>query len=281
MLSMRTATLAVALSSASVIAGANAATNPPASSGTAALPTVRTNAASSLPAPMAVPAPDYRIRPGDELALSVYGETEISRPQLFVDAGGRLTVGMIGEVVVAGQTADQAGQAIAVRLRQYVRNPVVTLAVLKAAPVSVTVLGNVAKPSKYLLDPSSRLIDAIGAAQGVPGDTSLPMPDAEISSPNGAKTTVSLERLLRDKNDISLNIPLTDGMTIYVPMPTLNIFIEGAVQRPGVVGIYPGDRLSVALARAGLGGNSEPDLNRITVRRIGTDGQAIVQTVNL
>jgi polysaccharide export outer membrane protein len=222
---------------------------------------------------------DYHIRVGDELAITVYGEKDLSN-SVTVLPGGKIVLPLVGDIVIAGQTPDQASRSVASALQRYVRGPVVTIAVTKQALVAVLVLGNVVKPEKYLLDPQSRLTDAIAAAQGL-GPTDGDYPDARIATATGPFTNISLQRLLRD-GDTSLNIPLTDGMTVYIPSPQVfNIVVEGAVSHPGDVAIHQGDRLSVALARAGAGNDSRSDLNRVMVRRIGTDGKPSQVTVNL
>ncbi len=257
---------------------------------------VRVEAAVPLVAPTVVPigplAPqssttrggsivpgDYRIRVGDELAVTIYGEKDLSN-QVSVLPGGTIVLPLVGQIPVGGQTPDQASKTVATSLRRYLRDPVVTIAVAKEAPLVVLVLGDVVKPDKYSLDPQSHLIDAIAAAGGL-GPTNGDYPDARVATAGGKVTNYSLQKLFRD-GDMALNVPLTDNMTVYIPSPeTFNIVVEGAVQHPGDVQLHAGDRLSIALARAGFDQATNPDLNRVQIRRIGPDGKPQQTVVNM
>ena len=82
--------------------------------------------------------------------------------------------------------------------------------------------------------------------------------------------------------DLADNVAVSNGMTVYVTSPlTFNIEVYGAVDHPGDVTMQEGDRLVAAIARAGNSSNSKADLNRITLQRIGPDGKAQTQTINL
>jgi polysaccharide export outer membrane protein len=156
----------------------------------------------------------------------------------------------------------------------------VTVAVAQVGPVDVLVLGNVKLPGKYSLQPESRLTDAIAAAGGL-GPTDGDLPNARLQSPGGTVKEVSLQGLLHEGN-VSLNLPVENEMTVYVPSPlTLNVQIFGAVDHPGDVLLHQGDRVLAAIARAGTNPGLNPDLNRVVVRRTGPDGKSIVQTVNI
>jgi polysaccharide export outer membrane protein len=223
---------------------------------------------------------DYLIRPGDTLSVSVYNEATLTQPALRVLPGGTIAMPLAGDVHVAGLTPGQASNAVAKALGKYLKNPSVTVAVAIVGPVEVLVLGNVKLPGKYVMQPESRLTDALAAAGGL-GPTDGDLPTARLQSSGGVVNDVSLQKLLHD-GDVSLNLPLTNEMTVYVPsLNTLNIQIFGAVDHPGDVILHQGDRVLTALARAGTSPNLNPDLNRVTVRHVGADGKPETQTVNV
>lgn len=228
----------------------------------------------------AAPAPDYHIRVGDTVSVIVYGEVALSQPTLRVLPGGAVSMPLAGDVIIAGMTPTDASSAIARTLSRYLRSPKVTVAVIAAATVDVLVLGNVKNPGKYPLQPESRLTDALAVAGGLgPVDGQLPM--ARMQSAEGTVTDVSLQKLLQ-QGDITVNLPVTNGMTIYVTAPlTMNIQIFGAVDHPGDIALHEGDRLLMAIARAGTSPSLNPDLNRITLRRLQDDGTIKTQSINL
>ncbi|MDQ2735253.1 MAG: hypothetical protein M3Y55_09760, partial [Pseudomonadota bacterium] len=106
-------------------------------------------------------------------------------------------------------------------------------------------------------------------------------PTARIASQNGQAQAVSLDQLLRAGNT-SLDVPLQDQTVVYVPGPvTFNIEVSGAVDHPGELQLNEGDRLSMAIAKAGNSTNTNGDLNNVTVTRVQSDGRTQATTVNL
>ncbi|MDQ2735909.1 MAG: polysaccharide export protein [Pseudomonadota bacterium] len=232
---------------------------------------------AALPA-RALPT-DYRIRPGDIIDVTVYGEPTLTQPQLKVLPGGTIVEPLVGSVQVGGLTTSQAGTAVARSLNHYLRHPRVTVAVSAVGPVDVYVMGNVKTPGKYTLQPDSRLMDALAAAGGL-GATNGDLPEARVSV-DGNVRNVSLEQLLH-RGDLSLNERVAPEMAVYVVSPnTFNVQVFGAVDKAGDVSMQEGDRLIQAIARAGEGANSNADLNHVQLRRAGPDGKVMSQTINL
>jgi polysaccharide export outer membrane protein len=224
---------------------------------------------------------DYRLRQGDEVTLTVFGEPALTPPTpLRIMQGGAVTVPLVGNVPIGGLTTRQASHAIATRLRHYLRAPQVTVAIYSVGPIDALVLGNVRTPGKYTLPPPARLTDVIAAAGGL-GPTDGDFPDARVQSPDGTVTNVSLQKLLHD-GDASLNVPVVSGATVYVPSPNIfNVRVLGAVDKPGDVALHDGDDLAMAIARAGTSSQQYVDLNHVSVTRVGPDGKAEVHTINL
>ena len=221
----------------------------------------------------------YQIRPGDLISVSVYNEPSLSQAGVRVLPGGLIQEPLAGPVRVSGLTPVQAGAAVGRALRKYLRNPSVTVAVAAVAPVDVYVLGNVKTPGKYQLQPDSRLMDALAAAGGL-GPTDGDLPDARLDTGNGVQT-VSLQKLLH-QGDLTLNTPIRNQMTVYVPSPTVfNVFVAGAVDHGGEIPMHEGDRLVNAIARAGTSTGANADLNHVVVSHRTESGIVTKQTVNM
>lgn len=247
--------------------------------GTSAAPT---QTAPQLPRDMGPQVgSDYRLRPGDEVTLTVYGETSLSPTQpLRVLPGGAIAVPLVGEVLVGGKTPGEASDMVARKLQRYLKSPRVTVAVFNVAPVESLVLGNVKTPGKYTLLPPARLTDVIAAAGGL-GPTDGDLPEARIQTAAGTITSVSLQKLLHD-GDLTQNVPIQPGDEVYVPSPNLfAVHVIGAVDKPGDVQLHDGDDLAMAVARAGTSATSNPDLNRITVTRTDAAGKSTITNINL
>ncbi len=223
---------------------------------------------------------DYKIRPGDELTMTVYGEPTLSPQQpLRVLPGGAVEIPLLGEVIVGGKTPADASDIVAQKLKRYLRQPRVTMSIFSVAPVEALVLGNVKTPGKYVLNPPVRLTDVLAAAGGL-GPTDGDLPDARIETASGSVRSISLQKLLHD-GDVSLNMPIVPGDEVYVPAPaTFDIQVIGAVQKPGDVVLHDGDNLAMAVARAGTSADQNPDLNRVAVSRT-KDGKTTTRTINL
>jgi polysaccharide biosynthesis/export protein len=251
---MKILVLALACSFASCVSPAFAQTNAPASARTV-------------------------IHPGDMLNVQVFGDTTLSQ-NVMVLADGTVDYTLIGRVPVGGRTPSEAASALSNRLLRYVRHPVVTVSIATLGQPSVLVLGDVKNPGKYSLRSDGRLTDAIAAAGGLAEENGS-LPDARVSDSAGQVSTVSLQQLLR-QGQTALDKPLGEGSVVYVPGAThFTVDVSGAVDHPGDVQVSDGDRLSVAIAKAGNSANAQSDLNHIKLIRVNAAGAETTQDVNL
>lgn len=221
---------------------------------------------------------DYRIHPGDQLSVTVYGEPTLTQTTMVLP-DSTIAYPMVGRVSLANLTPVQASEEIRKAFSKYLRNPIVSVAVATEGQLTVMVLGNVKTPGKYTLPYRSHTTDAIAAAGGL-GITNGDLPIARVSDINGVHD-LSLQRILRG-GDMTLDLPLADNSVVYVPSPvTFNIEVIGAVDRPGELMLSEGDRLSTAIAKAGNSAAAGADLNGIRVTRNLGDGQTRVYDINL
>jgi polysaccharide export outer membrane protein len=226
-------------------------------------------------------AASYRIRQGDEVTVTIFGEPMLTpAAPVRVLQGGAISLTLVGDVLVAGKTTVQAGRAVEVALRRYVRDPHVVVAVYSVAPVAALVLGNVKAPGKYALPPPAHLGDVLAAAGGL-GPIDGDFPDARIVRADGAVQAVSLQKLLHD-GDTTQNVEVESGDSVYVPAPeTFTVQVLGAVDKPGAVEVHKGDDIAMAVARAGASTNSNPDLNHVQVTRRDASGGQTRMMANL
>lgn len=127
--------------------------------------------ATVLPAPDSPIAPvdvaPYRIVPGDEVTVSVFGASELERTAT-VDAAGNFSLPLAGTVAAAGKTPEEFSSEIETRLRgRYVKNPRVAVNVKQATNQrTVTVDGEVQQPGIYPVTSRMTLQQAIATARG-------------------------------------------------------------------------------------------------------------------
>jgi polysaccharide export outer membrane protein len=235
-------------------------------------------AADAAPAQSAASDPSYRINPGDQLNVQVFGEPTLTQTVTVLD-DGTIQYPLIGRVEVGGNTPTQAAATITKSLEEYVKHPIVTVGVAQMGQNDVLVLGDVKTPGRYVVRSGAHLSDAIAAAGGL-GPTNGNYPDARVTEPGGQTAVISLQQLLVNGQS-KLNVPLSNNAIVYVegPLP-IRVEVLGAVDHPGYYEVHQGDRLSAAIAQAGTSANSKADLNHVFITRQ-VDGKSEKQEINM
>lgn len=107
------------------------------------------------------------VGPLDTIAVDVFNIPELTR-EVQVDAGGRISMPLIGTVEAGGKTSSELARAIEVALRaHYVRNPEVTINIRNSVSQVVTVDGQVVEPGLYPVTNQMTLLRAIASAKGM------------------------------------------------------------------------------------------------------------------
>jgi polysaccharide biosynthesis/export protein len=120
------------------------------------------NAYAAAPAP-ARDAP-YHLDAGDKLRVVVYGQEGLTNTYA-IDAGGSITMPLIGAVAARGKTPAGLAADIAARLRNgYIREPSVAVEVETYRPFFI--LGEVAAPGQYPYVPNMSVESAVAIAGG-------------------------------------------------------------------------------------------------------------------
>ncbi len=142
----------------------------------------------------------YKIHPGDVLDLQIYGlyATNQHHPVMRrVDVSGHLRVPELGNILVAGLTAQGAQELISKELGKIMTHPSVQLEVVDQTAMTYTVYGGLTRWGLFTLqNPDLRLVDALALAGGVPQSTrdiyiirQLEISDAVIPSWNRMNKT--------------------------------------------------------------------------------------------
>jgi len=125
---------------------------------------------SALPPPdqtgMAVDLANYQIGPLDVIRVEVFGAPELTR-EAEVDGAGNFSLPLAGPVIAAGRTPAELSAIIAEQLRaRYLKNPQVSVNIIKAQSKMFTVDGAVRQPGNYPLAGKITLQQAIATARG-------------------------------------------------------------------------------------------------------------------
>ena len=114
----------------------------------------------------AVSQSDYIIGVGDALNVLVWDQEKMSA-RVRVRSDGRVSLPFLDDVPVAGMTPVALARSLEGKLKQFIVTPQVTVVVEEAKPLSVSVLGQVAQPGLYNLDPGAGVAQALAAAGGL------------------------------------------------------------------------------------------------------------------
>ena len=122
--------------------------------------------AQNVAVPVASMAADYRIGPSDLLEIEVL-DVENMKRTVRVNAAGTVSLPLIGPVVVAGLTAQQAESNIAERYAEkYLQNPQVSIFIKEFTTERITLDGAVIRPGIYPLTGPITLLRALALAGG-------------------------------------------------------------------------------------------------------------------
>ncbi|MFI5370372.1 MAG: polysaccharide biosynthesis/export family protein, partial [Candidatus Eisenbacteria bacterium] len=177
--------------------------------------------------------PEYRIVPGDDLALN-FGPQENTPNDLIreqhVRPDGRISVFPVGDVVAAGRTPRELEQVLVGMLSAEIRSPRVTVEVRSIAGNLVHVLGRVRSPGSYEAGPFMTTLQAIARAGGFEDDAARN--SVVVFHRNGAHT-VQVAKLRLDasikEGDLSADLPLSRFDIVYVPRSSIgniNVFTQ-------------------------------------------------------
>lgn len=120
------------------------------------------------PAALPVVDPDYSIREGDMVQMSVFNEPELAVSGR-VRKDGTLQCPLIGQIRIAGLSQQAAARAVqAAYQKDYLVNPEVNLFVSQFTVQRVTVLGQVMRPGSHDLPAEKQLsiLQVLGMAGG-------------------------------------------------------------------------------------------------------------------
>lgn len=175
-------------------------------------------AVTSAPLPEAV-QPEYRIGPGDNLQIFVWGHPDLN-VTVPVRPDGMISTPLVDNVKAEGKTAGELAKDLEVALQEYVRGPKVNVLVtgfVGALSDQVRVVGQAAQPRALPYRAGMTVLDVMIAVGGLSnfaagnravivrreGDTQVRIP-------------LRLADLLND-GDIGANVAIRPGDVIIIP----------------------------------------------------------------
>lgn len=106
---------------------------------------------------------EYRLGAGDELRITVFGETDLTG-QFRVGSQGTIAYPLVGDVNAAGLTVTEFTTALQQALLAYIRAPNVSVQVTNFRPFYI--LGEVQRPGTYEYSTDLTVLNAVATAGG-------------------------------------------------------------------------------------------------------------------
>lgn len=164
-------------------------------------------------------SPQYQINPGDVLSVYVWNEDSVSQKDVLVRPDGRISMPIVGEVLVGGKTIDETKTLLSSRLSAFlIDKPVVTVSVVQLNGNTVFVLGKVARPGQFVILGRMDVTQALALA----GGTTTFAKENEIKvlrrDQSGVQTAISFNygKIENGKN-LEENILIQSGDVVLVP----------------------------------------------------------------
>jgi polysaccharide export outer membrane protein len=222
---------------------------------TAPRPALPPAPAVSLQPPPAVSEEDYKLAPRDQLAITVFGQKDLTRT-VRVSQSGAITLPLLGEIQAAGLSAAELERRIEDGLRgRYLVNPKATVTVSEFGGRQFAVMGAVNQPGAFSLKSNyTTVMVALSEAKGVKdgADRIAYVLRARPRVGEPQPVTVDLEALLR-QGDSGHNVVVEPGDSIYVPEAN-TFYVAGEVEKRGAFVLRRDTTLSRALTEAGGAG---------------------------
>ena len=193
--------------------------------------------------------PNYRLGPGDEVVIDIWGASQNTiRQQISPD--GTINLEQLGPVFLSGMTVDRAQQYLTDELRKIYsdQSNQIRVTLGNTRTIQINVMGEVVQPGTYALSAFSTVFHALYRAGGVSNIGSLR--NVKVSRGGKIVATVDVYQFImqgKTRDDIRLE----EGDVIIVPAYDALVQITGNVKRPMRYEMKKDETLSTLLKYAG------------------------------
>jgi len=203
-----------------------------------------------------LPVPStYLLGPGDEIIISLWGETQL-RESYIIGRDGLVYIERVGQLSLTGKTVENAKKYLVEQFQKVyetlkgVRPSTfmdVSLGQLKS--INVTFVGEVNSPGIYPIHPFSTALTGLLQVGGI--DTTGSLRNIQIIRSGEDIYKVDFYNFLLSGLSSNSNIRLQDNDVVFIPPRQSRVEIEGAVKRPGIYEADVNDNISDLVNYAG------------------------------
>jgi protein involved in polysaccharide export with SLBB domain len=201
---------------------------------------------------------NYTLGPGDKILLNYYGNQK-TKVEEYISRDGSFNLPNLGPVNLAGLTFIEAKDLINEKVASELIGTEISISLSELRSITVYILGQAYKPGSYTLSALSTITNALFISGGINEQGSLRT--IELKRNGRVVKTYDLYDLLLN-GDISNDIRLEDGDSIFIPFLNNKISMKGAFKRPSVYEFIDGEDLQDAIRFSG-GLNSYTTANSI------------------
>ncbi len=212
--------------------------------------------------------PAYRIGARDLLSVRVDEDEKLNGDRRVTEAG-TINLSLIGDVPVAGKTANEAAQVIKRLLEEkLLQRASVDVQVVEFRSRPISVIGAVKSPGNLGFSGHWTLLEAVAAAGGLAENHGnvvyvLRRADNGLSD----QVTIPLDDLMV-RGDARINIPIFPNDLINIPVTVdITIYCLGEVAKPGALAFKSSERITVLTAIAHAGGLTDRASKKILLKR--------------
>jgi len=202
-----------------------------------------------------LPAPaEYLLGPGDELIISLWGETQL-REKYTISRDGKIYDAKVGLLNIMGKTIEDGEEYLVNqfgRIYATLKGPNPTtymdISLGKLRSINVNFVGEVKYPGVYPVHPFSTVITGLIQAGGV--DTTGTLRNIHIKRKGKESLIVDLYDYLL-KGNLPKNIQLRDQDVVVVSTRLSIVTVDSAVVRPGIYESIAGETVKEMIGYAG------------------------------
>lgn len=182
---------------------------------------------------------------------------------LTIPEDGKVSFYIMRGVQAAGRTRDQLEEALIAGAKRHIRDPSITVNLLKTPYAYVSISGSVQKPGEIPFRPGLTVVEALSSAEGLtPGAGKNALIHRKGADGKAQFHPVDLIKLY--SGDISQDLALQPGDKIIVNDAL--IYVNGMVRSPGMLTLRVADTVGKAVAASG-GVTDKADLQNAFIRR--------------
>jgi protein involved in polysaccharide export with SLBB domain len=209
--------------------------------------------------------PDFKLGPGDEIILSLWGETN-SRENFVINKEGLIYYENIGFINLSNKNLKEAElilveelSRIYSTLKDKENQTELMLELGKLKSINVYFSGQIETPGIHLIHPFSDIFSAIVQAGGVKQEGSLRQ--VQLIRNNKVISTVDFYSFfINGKNNFS-SAKIIDGDVIHIPIVSKRVRIQGAITNPGFFELFDDESLADLIQYAGnLGADASSNI---------------------